>query len=73
MKRVGDNFEVALEAGETIEATLPKPAAVLPAPANAAEPVVLKEVTGLPRTSSHCASAPTIKVRTSSREISPVS
>ncbi|MCX7044699.1 MAG: glycoside hydrolase N-terminal domain-containing protein [Candidatus Sumerlaeota bacterium] len=42
-KKAGDNFEIALKKGETIEATLPKPAAPPDAPANAAEPVVIRK------------------------------
>ena len=33
MKKVDDNYEIRLKSGETIEATLPKPVAVPPAPA----------------------------------------
>ena len=40
--KVGDHFEVSLRRGEVITATLPKPASVAPAPANAAEPVVVR-------------------------------
>jgi alpha-L-fucosidase 2 len=36
VKKAGDNFEVRLKPGETCSATLPKPAAVPPAPADAA-------------------------------------
>jgi alpha-L-fucosidase 2 len=40
-KKVGDNFEIAIKRGETIEGTLPKPKEIPPAPANAAAPVVV--------------------------------
>jgi alpha-L-fucosidase 2 len=39
--RVGANFEATLKAGETLEATLPRPAAPPPAPADLAAPVVI--------------------------------
>lgn len=39
--RAGNNFEVQLAAGESVEATLPRPASVPPAPADLAEPVVV--------------------------------
>ena len=42
VKQVGDDYEIALQRGEAIEATLPKPAQTPPAPANAAEPVVIR-------------------------------
>jgi alpha-L-fucosidase 2 len=41
--KLGNNFEVSLKHGETIEATLPKPAAIPTAPTNAAEPVIVRE------------------------------
>jgi len=41
VSRVGDAFEVVLKRGETLEATLPKPASIPPAPGNAAAPVVI--------------------------------
>lgn len=41
--KVGDRFEVALRKGDVITATLPKPPSVPPAPANAAEPVVIRK------------------------------
>jgi alpha-L-fucosidase 2 len=43
VKRVGGNFEVSLKRGQTIEATLPKPEKTPPAPADAAEPVVIRK------------------------------
>lgn len=46
VKKAGDNFEVRLKPGETCSATLPKPAAVPPAPADAAP-----EFTGKPNRS----------------------
>lgn len=42
-----DNFVATLKGGETLEATLPKPAAIPPAPANLAEPVVVPQSTGI--------------------------
>jgi alpha-L-fucosidase 2 len=42
VEKVGDNFEVTLKKGEAIEATLPKPASIPPAPADKAEPVVIR-------------------------------
>ena len=39
VKKVGENFEVTLESGQVIEATLPKPVSIPPAPANLAKPV----------------------------------
>jgi alpha-L-fucosidase 2 len=41
--KVGENYEVRLKRGETLEAVLAKPDALLPMPANAAQPVKLKE------------------------------
>lgn len=38
VRKTGDNFEVNVKRGELLEATLPKPESVPPAPANAAEP-----------------------------------
>lgn len=49
VRKIGGNFEIALRAGQTLEATLEKPAAIPEKPADAAEPVVLSQVTGLPR------------------------
>jgi hypothetical protein len=40
IRKVGDNFEVALHKGEAVEATLPRPPTLPPAPADAAKPVV---------------------------------
>lgn len=40
--RRGDDYVVTLKRGETLEATLPKPTDIPPAPPNAAEPVVIK-------------------------------
>jgi alpha-L-fucosidase 2 len=42
VKRVGDNFELAMKRGEVLEATLSKPTEIPPAPANAAAPVVIR-------------------------------
>jgi len=39
VKKVGENFEAILESGQAIEAILPRPAEVPPAPANLAKPV----------------------------------
>jgi alpha-L-fucosidase 2 len=41
--KIGDNFEVALKRGETIEATLPKPADTPAPPSDAAEPVIIRK------------------------------
>lgn len=43
VRRVGDTFELAVKRGEAIEATLPKPKDLAPAPADAAEPVVIRK------------------------------
>jgi alpha-L-fucosidase 2 len=40
VKKVGQNFEISVTAGQVIEATLTKPAAAPPAPENAAAPLV---------------------------------
>ncbi|NQT52664.1 hypothetical protein HQ576_11460, partial [bacterium] len=40
-RKVGQDFHIALKAGQAIEATLPKPGRVPPAPADLAEPVVI--------------------------------
>ena len=42
VRKVGDNFELTLKAGQAIEATLPTPPEIPPAPTNAAEPVVTR-------------------------------
>ena len=42
VRKVGDNFELTLKKGQFVEATLPEPPALPPAPPNAAEPVVIK-------------------------------
>jgi alpha-L-fucosidase 2 len=42
VQRVGDDFVVTLRRGEVLEATLDRPAAPPPAPANAAAPVVVQ-------------------------------
>ena len=42
VRKVGDNFELTLRKGEFVEATLPEPSELPPAPADAAEPVVIK-------------------------------
>ena len=47
VKKTGDNYEVTLKRGQTLECTLPKPRQVPPAPANAAEPVVLRKATAI--------------------------
>ena len=47
VKKVGDNFEVTLKRGEAIEATLPTPTEIPPAPANAAEPVVIRQASAI--------------------------
>lgn len=39
--KIGDNYELTMKRGEVLEATLPKPQEVPPAPANAAEPVIV--------------------------------
>ncbi|MBK9140217.1 MAG: glycoside hydrolase N-terminal domain-containing protein [Verrucomicrobia bacterium] len=45
-RKVGDEFEVPVKPGDVVEATLPKPAAIPPAPANAARPVIVAETSG---------------------------
>jgi alpha-L-fucosidase 2 len=47
VKKVGDNYELTLKRGEVLEATLPKPKEIPPAPANAAEPVVIRKSTAI--------------------------
>jgi alpha-L-fucosidase 2 len=42
VKKVGDNYEIALKKGQSVEAELAKPATIPPAPANLAEPVVTR-------------------------------
>ncbi len=42
VRKVGDNFELTLNKGQLIEATLPKPAEIPPAPPNVAQPLVGK-------------------------------
>jgi alpha-L-fucosidase 2 len=37
--KVGDDFEISLKAAETLEATLPRPEQIPPAPADVARPV----------------------------------
>lgn len=49
VKKVGDNYEVHLDRGETLEASLDHPAALPPKPPDAAEPLVIRRTTGLPR------------------------
>jgi hypothetical protein len=39
IRKTGVNYELPVRAGDHIEATLPKPGAIPPAPANAAEPI----------------------------------
>jgi alpha-L-fucosidase 2 len=43
LTKIGDNFEVSLKRGQTIEATLPKPDSIPTAPSNAAKPVVIRK------------------------------
>ncbi|MCY3020315.1 MAG: hypothetical protein NTW87_14955, partial [Planctomycetota bacterium] len=43
VKKAGDNFELPLKRADSIEATLPKPAAVPDKPADAAEPLVISK------------------------------
>ncbi len=44
VKKVGDHFEIVLKAGQSLEATLDKPATIPPAPENLAVPVEIKKV-----------------------------
>jgi len=46
VKKVGENYQIPLKAGQAVEATLPKPDAVPPAPEDAAEPVVIRGASG---------------------------
>jgi alpha-L-fucosidase 2 len=46
-RKVGDNFEVTAKKGEVIEATMSKPSEMPVAPANLAEPVVIKGSSGI--------------------------
>ena len=39
VRKVGDNFELTMQRGQSVEATLPKPPELPPAPTNLAEPV----------------------------------
>ncbi len=39
VRKVGENFEVELKSGQTIEATLPKPVGIAPAQLNVAKPI----------------------------------
>jgi len=41
VKKVGEDFEIKLRRGQILEAALPKPADIPPAPANAAQPVAV--------------------------------
>lgn len=43
VRKVGDNYELTMKRGEVLEATLPKPKEIPPAPAAAAEPVVIRK------------------------------
>ena len=43
VRKMGDNFELPMTRGEILEATLPKPENLPPAPADAAEPVVIRK------------------------------
>ena len=45
--KVGDNFELSMKRGQSLEATLPKPNEIPPAPANAAEPVVIRQASAI--------------------------
>lgn len=42
VRKVGENFEITLKRGQVLTATLPKPATVPEAPADAAQPVVIR-------------------------------
>jgi len=42
VRKVGEDFEIKLQRGQTLTATLPKPARIPEAPANVAQPVVLR-------------------------------
>jgi alpha-L-fucosidase 2 len=48
--KAGDNFEIALKAGQAVEATLAVPSQVPPAPADAAQPIVIAEASGISQT-----------------------
>ena len=43
MKKAGDNFEIVLKKGESIEATLPKPKEIPAAPRDQALPVETRQ------------------------------
>ena len=49
VRKTGDDFEVLLRKGESIQATLPKPLEIPPAPANVAEPVMIRTSSRVPR------------------------
>ena len=41
VRKAGANYEMTVKAGDRLEATLPKPGSIPPAPANAAQPIVI--------------------------------
>ena len=43
VKKRGEDFEVTLKCGETIEATMPRPEFIPAAPADAARPIVIEK------------------------------
>lgn len=47
VRKTGVDFEVPLRSGQVLEAVLPKPASIPPAPANAAEPVLIQPRTAI--------------------------
>ena len=50
IRKTGGNFEVTLQKNAVLEATLPKPAALPPAPANVAQPVKILPFSGVTAT-----------------------
>ena len=47
VRKVGDNYELTMKRGEILEATLPKPKEMPPAPADVAEPAVIRKPTAI--------------------------
>ena len=57
VRKVGPDYVVSLKAGEVIEATLPRPAAIPPAPADAAPPLQISTALSC-QIACRCASVP---------------
>ena len=63
VRKVGDTYEVMLKKGQSIEASLPKPAAIPPAPANAAQPVPIKAAAKTPASDAQPAISEMIRAK----------